>query len=72
VVVVAATISVVLSGRGEKEKEEEEQDSAICSYCNYHFFNYCTPQLVMTVYEINVLVKESHNRPSVAPRVPRG
>ena len=33
-----------------------EMGQAICSYCNYNFFNYCTTQLVMTVYETNVLV----------------
>ena len=39
----------------EEETQEEEEDSAICSYCNDHFFSYCTTQLVMSVYEINVL-----------------
>jgi hypothetical protein len=56
VVVVAAeavTVSVVVE-EGEEEIEVE-WDSAICSYCNYNFFNYCTTQLIMAVYEINVL-----------------
>ena len=57
VVAAAATVSVVVEG----EKEiEEEQDSAICSYCNYHFLNSCTTQLVMTAYEINVLELNLH------------
>ena len=59
VVVVAVTVSVVVEEeRGEGDRGGTGQ--CICSYCNHHFFNYCTTKLVMTVYEINVLELNLH------------